>query len=517
MLWNDIIRTALLGTDQSVLPASVTAFLQAQGVAGADHAPAGLLAMAAVLDRQFAKAGVCAEVLSPESWPVPPEVPAEGRGGLRPFPAGVSSLAEKILEGEDDLLLHFLADRLKAGGYAFPAEYLPALLMRPDADGWMVRLFRQLDDVGQWLLRQHPEWRYFLTPPPADKGALGALSYRRAVRYLRLTDPDAARGQALRGWPDFSPAEKKEWLSQLAEGFTGEDQELLLRGLAESRKEVRQAAGAVWESMYAGMGDSAVWESRGVAMLGKAQGKLIVRFPESDVRERDQAQLAWDVMAWPGGEKAVYLGKVLSRVPPVCWERHLEWPPAVIVDRIWSSDWGNVLFPAMLKAASWFQDQAWQQLLLRRLFELEEGDAVRDHPAVPFFLQGLPPGMAVAAAHTYLADRRQLPEESSPVYRLLFREPAVWDPTLSVLLRDRLQQALGAYPGGRKCSRLDRQLLRWLGACTPPHAGAELAAGWPDAHLLSPAWRQEINRMWQTIRLHQELMDRLPVSPSVGP
>ncbi|MEY3051024.1 MAG: hypothetical protein RLY31_809 [Bacteroidota bacterium] len=508
MLWNDIIRTALLGTDQTVLPVSVRTLLREHGLEGGQDPPARLLAMAAVLERQLSRAGVRPGALSSSDMPTPPPADAEA---LRPFPTDALPLVGRVLEGGDDILLPSLMSRMEAGGYAFPAEYLPLLLMRPDADDKFGWLFRRLDAVGKWLLRQHPEWRFLLMPPPAEKGSLSALSYRRSVRYFRLTDASAAREQALREWSAYSPVEKKEWLSQLIHGYSDDDRVLLLRGLADSRKEVRQAAGALQASAYAGSGDVKGWESRGRSIWRTDQGRIDILIPGKEIREQDRAQLAWDDTDWPGGEQAVYLGLVLSKVPPGSWERHLGWPPAVIVDRILTCQWGNVIFPALLMAAATFRDPVWQQLLLRRLFDMDEGYDGWYHPAVTYFLRELPAAMAMAQAHDYLADRSGLPDENNPVFRLLFREPTVWDQRLSVLVGRRLQQSFGAYPGARKCTRFDRRLLRWLGGCSLPQVLPVLADGWPDAYGLPPVWKKEIHRMLRTVRLHQVLMELLPV------
>jgi hypothetical protein len=242
--WDDLLSTALVGTERRPLPAAgVPAVLAGPAGAAASADPAVALLDTAALVTVYRRAGMTAG----RGVPVPAAAPDEE------LPVAPVAAADRLagLLGADPtgLVAEWLGLAAERGVLA-PPELLPALL---DLGRRQTELRASLVRVGgrrvRWLAAQHPDWAYLTRiaggaagPDPAawEFGDVGSrLDHLRAVR---AGDPAAGRELLAGGWATEGPAERAALLDALAVGLSAADEEFLEAALDDRRKEVREAA-----------------------------------------------------------------------------------------------------------------------------------------------------------------------------------------------------------------------------------------------------------------------------------
>lgn len=154
-MWQNLVKTALLGTARSQLPAETLAQLEQQGIDISSNSTQIVLESAAVLG-QMRKAGWVLEYYE-GNLPEPRITEAEHFCGQR-----AAKHLKEILEGPyRKLLPEFIFLAAKAQRIILP-EYLPALF---GACARNKPLWKTAEPIigshGRWLLQQNPVWKKF--------------------------------------------------------------------------------------------------------------------------------------------------------------------------------------------------------------------------------------------------------------------------------------------------------------------------------------------------------------------
>jgi hypothetical protein len=235
-----------------------------------------------------------------------------------------------------------------------------------------------LGERGRWLAQQNPDWHAVLAPeqPAKDLGAweTGTLAQRkRFIGQLRQTDAALARqllGAALPAEPATTQA---ALLGELAPTIEAADAALLTAYLSAKIKEVRQTVVPLLVRLPQSELLARLWQraapylSLKRPLLGRT--KLLVTLPES-----------WD-KAWQadgieqkttsiegGGERAGWLGQLLSLLPPSRWIAHLGVSAEELLDLAAETEWHTLLLRAWARATYLHQEKAFAAPLLLRHF-----------------------------------------------------------------------------------------------------------------------------------------------------
>src|SRR5207249_2180926 len=193
--WDELVSTALVGTERRPVPEATAAGL---GVAGGD--PAALLLDRAALLAAERRAGQVARRLAP----LPP-APEERSPPARP--AAARRLA-RILAGDHLEVLPEWLEAAAARAVRPPADLLPDLLGLGRRDrSRRPAIAAVAGRRGRWLAGLNPEWAYLLAEsdpggePDSDAWELGDAGQRREhLARLRAADPDAARETLAASW-----------------------------------------------------------------------------------------------------------------------------------------------------------------------------------------------------------------------------------------------------------------------------------------------------------------------------
>ncbi|MFD9097076.1 DUF5691 domain-containing protein [Streptomyces collinus] len=377
--WEDLVTTALLGTDR-----------RPPAVAPGGQAPAALLDAAAVATVRR-RAGLRPGPAAPRPEPAPrdprPALPAAAARRLAILLADRPGGGSGGRRGSSPDLIELLPQWLAAAGahgYAAPPQALPALLdaargrtdLRPAALAFA-------GPRALWLARLNPDWRFALRsapgggttlPDPADEDAVrrlweeGLFAERVALlAALRARTPAPARELLASTWTTERAEDRLMFLDSLRTGLSLEDEPFLEQALGDRSRNVRSTAAELLSTLpgSALAGRMAVRAAACVAVdrTGNSPTVVVEAPPECDPgMERD------GVAARPPtgrGERSWWLGQLVEAAPLDIWAGRLGGrTPEQIVALPVADDWQAELHAAWCRAAVRQRDTAWSRALL---------------------------------------------------------------------------------------------------------------------------------------------------------
>ena len=472
-LWNEILQTAILGTERKplMLPgpaANDAAGTLLAGLATQDPA-AQLLGAAAIvsLTSRAAMAGLP---------PVPP--PATSPEETLPAaPPMAARLLEKLLDTRPALVPEF-CEVCAAANFRLPDSLLPRLLaFAQTRQAARQSISPVLGQRGAWLARQNPDWAF---AAPAVLTAAVTASQDDAVwqtgtreqrlRFLgelRSRDAAAARRLVETAWSQEDPDMRAEILKNLAEGLSLADEPLLETGLDDRRKEVRTAA----QALLIRLPQSALANrllARALAcckftetkpgLMARLTGSgplltLEVELPAACDKAMERDGIAAKVPAHLKiGERNWWFRQILAAVPPSSFVAATGFPAGSIDKAVQTSDFAQEIRDSWHEATKRCHDPDWAYHLyvqntlqyrdllpVLRPEQREEIllDIIAKSPTTEIsaiceqllaFENGIPPRIARAAANYLREAVLQAPANISPWYlpweELAYRFPA---------------------------------------------------------------------------------------------
>ncbi|MGW7204093.1 DUF5691 domain-containing protein [Streptomyces sp. NPDC054837] len=379
-VWEELVTTALLGTDRRTPP----------GAAPGRAAPVALLDEAATQTvRRRAGLRPAPAAARPEPAPADPrpalpaaaarrlslllaDRPGTGGGGRR-------GTAPDLME----LLPQWLATA-NARGFAAPPEMLPALLdaargrtdLRPAALAFA-------GPRAVWLARLNPDWRFALRAAPGGDPALphprdtdrvrqlwqeGLFAERVALlAAIRAREPAAARELLATTWATERAEDRLMFLDSLRTGLGADDEPFLEQALADRSRNVRATAAELLSALP-GSALAARMAVRATACVALDRTRetptITVEAPfECDASmERDGV-----VLKAPAGrgERSWWFGQLVEAAPLGTWAARLGGrSPQEIVALPVTDDWRPELHAAWCRAAVRQRDAAWARALL---------------------------------------------------------------------------------------------------------------------------------------------------------
>ncbi|MFH0174429.1 DUF5691 domain-containing protein [Streptomyces cacaoi] len=378
--WDDLVTTALLGTDRRTPP----------GATPGRAAPAALLDAAAaetVRRRAGLRPGRAAPPPAPAAEDPRPALPVAAARRLAFLLADRPGTGAGGRRGTAPDLMELLPQWLtavNARGFAAPAESLPALLdaargrtdLRPAA----------LEFAGPralWLARLNSDWRFALRATPGGGTSLpGPAETERAetlwqeglfaervalLASIRFRDPDAARELLAASWSTERAEDRLMFLDSLRTGLGPRDEPFLEQALTDRSRNVRATAAELLSALP-GSALAARMAVRAGACVAVDHTldtpTLLVEAPhECDAAmERDGVS----AKAPPGrGERSWWFGQLVEAAPLATWPARLGGrTPEQIVALPVADDWLGELHAAWCRAAVRQRDADWSRALL---------------------------------------------------------------------------------------------------------------------------------------------------------
>ncbi|MFE2374777.1 DUF5691 domain-containing protein [Streptomyces sp. NPDC059398] len=510
MTWEELVTSALLGTDRRPTSAGDFPLLDA-----------------AALQTVRRRAGLLPAVAAVPPPPAPddprPEPPEPARRRLAQLLAGRSGpqgsggrrgAAPDLTE----LLPQWLAVALRHG-YRAPASQLDALLdaarsrtdLRPQALAFA-------GARGLWLARLNPEWKFALRSTPGGAG-LPAPTDTEAVRNLweeglfaervalltavRSDAPAAGIDLLTTTWSTERAEDRLMFLDSLRTDLVVEDEPFLERALADRSRNVRSTAAELLSALptsalAARMADRAM---TCISLdLSEDQARISVEAPH----ECDAAMQRDGVSAVPPGgrgERSWWLGQLVEAAPLGVWSSRLGGrPPGRIVALPVADGWGEELHAAWCRAAVRQRDTAWSRALL-------SGPGTASLAERAKLLAALPEGERACWVAEFIAGNGL-----SEAFQLLAVCDVPWSEPLGRAVMDALEIArdAGSYPWSfsgvmglaeRCLNPMEASRLEALTAIPDEPEGASPGAG--------GYWSEAFQRLVSTLRLRAAMAAEL--------
>lgn len=363
-LWNDIINTALLGTEKKPLtpqfgptaPHGSPSALQADP-ASPQQAPETALrqAMAQIstqpgLDKEEQFLQLAALTFNVrQSGTKPLHQPT-----LKATPAAPESqpycsqraaqVLKDILEAESQPLVNLWLERCIATNQLATPELVPTLLNRAIQH----KDIRQAVTTvcgrrGEWLSRFNPAWEFSSTTDEEQLWQTGTLDQRKAaLQQMRQQDPAKAREWLEQSWPEENANTRAELLKQLDGTVQPEDEPFLISAGNEKSQKVKDAAISLLQQLpssslvknYAETAATMVTLKKEKALLGLST-KTTLHIQPAPMPEKANHLPGIDYLSndkfFKDEEFVLY--QLIQRIPPAFWEQHLALSPAEILNR----------------------------------------------------------------------------------------------------------------------------------------------------------------------------------------
>ncbi|MFH0516718.1 DUF5691 domain-containing protein [Streptomyces sp. M41] len=378
--WEDLVTTALLGTDRRPPPdrppgrEAPVALLDAAAMetvrrrAGLRPAPAARRPQPAPDDPRPALPPAAARRLAM----LLADRPGAGGGGRRGTAPDLMELLPQWLATAND------------HGFAPPPQALPALLdaargrtdLRPAA-------LRFAGSRAVWLARLNPDWRFALRAAPGGGAALPHLDDAAEVQQLwqeglfaervallaaiRARKPAAARELLTTTWATERAEDRLMFLDSLRTGLSPQDEPFLEQALADRSRNVRATAAELLSALP-GSALAARMAVRAGACVALDRTQDLPTISVEAPHECDAGVERDGVVskAPPGrGERSWWFGQLVEAAPLGAWPGRLGGrTPQEIVALPVADDWQGELHAAWCRAAVRQRDGEWARALL---------------------------------------------------------------------------------------------------------------------------------------------------------
>jgi len=507
MLWNELVKVALLGTDRAQLSAKTLQQLEELGVDTAE-APERVLLEGAAIASSMQKAG-----LPLETWKEPIPLASEPDQTIPPGKTIAALLSQIIRWENEDLLVDFL-NQLAHSNRRLPLEHLPYLMER------LLRtpsLWSLIDPVlgkkGAWAIRQHPEWRTQIEMPLPAQWSAGAKPQRRALlKAVRERSPEEGIELLRSEWEKETPADKAYFLKLLHAQLSSTDEDFLEECLDDRRKEVRNEAAyllgylpysALVRRMKDRLATLIVMKS-----LKNGKWKMEITLPEQydNVWIRDGLNLK---LQWPkGGIKASRLWQMLAVVPPVYWLEKFEVPPGELLKISPSSDWGSVFLQGIIDALAKHPHPGWTEAILTTWIKQYDDlfwETINITPLLPNISNEFFNTICLAA----MRKTEESISEEEPAALLLQLEGQIWSEEVSRMASRKTQEWIAAEGYGFSLTPHYKNILKRAAYAIPPSLFETISRIWRQSTRYWPGWEREVQLFLATLGFRKKMYEEM--------
>ena len=503
MLWQDLVKNALLGIENTSFAQPSLDKLAQLGVDTAREAPL-LLADGAALLAQMRRAGFLLHDFEGE-MPMPGAATNANSASLK-----IAHLLSLMLTGPHMAVLPEFLYLLKKSGKKLPTSEIPALMTLPDLPKLWPQIEPLLDEAGRWLLGQHPTWSAHLQDPQQFNWQTGTRTERLAqLKFWRNESPVFGLELLNSTWDSESYVDKAAFLALLEIGLSASDEPFLERCLDDRRKEVRQAAAPLLAKIPSSKLAQRMAKRAADCLVSKDSSlKINIGEEPDDAAQRDGILKIHP--GWAGGAKAGHLGQLVSLVQPSHWEAYFEKTPAEVLALFSKTDWSETLIRGCLEATVFHQNPVWATALFEFL-QKNETLWVWQLPVASHLGPLLPPSEAARLALKFLNETTSLPNETSPLFQLLKDNSANWPDELSLLIVNRFRMEI--VKDYRQIWQLQHlsAYLQMLGLRCNPALFDQLQTGWSNDSVQWRFWEKPVEDALTRLLFRREMAEAMSV------
>ena len=517
IVWEDLLKTALLGTDRQrapvnaggATPAAIASTLSLLPQARPD---AALLAAAAVVSTSLRAGRIAPVDASIRQHPPcdPDEAPAPGVRAEQ-------QLRRTLVGDHRDLLPEWLA-ACAAASRRVPATSLPALreVARLHTE-YRDALLPVLGKRGRWLAAQNPDWSYAAGAAGAasdtgDADALWQTGDRAArlslLKSLRHSNPSCARALVESTWSREPADDRARFLGAMETGLSLSDEPLLEAALDDRSKEVRRTAAALLARLPNSQLVRRMTE-RARPLLAWKPGKkpkVEVTLPPAPDKAAERDGVEPKPSQTRFGRKQWWMWQTLAAVPPSIWSKQWGAGPAGIIAAVGKNDFENMLVTGWAQAAARHGDAAWAEAIL----STEAATVVEwaGQELAGQLVALLPDARRDALLLDQLAAdaRHERGGEDSAALVMLQSHAGPWSRNLSRAVVERVRDIIRRPP---LTDWVGSTLLREAATRVPPDMLDELTAGWPENVKTWDQWKRMVDEFLSTVQFRRDMLEEI--------
>lgn len=506
MLWNELVKLALLGTDRSTLSPAMKVELQSYGIDTEKEITEVVLESAA-LQAPLQKAG-----FQPKKWEGK-NLPESSEETLANCSIKSANHLNLILSGRYPYALTEFVQTMADYNKCLPAELLPDLLDKclKDENLWQ-KLAPTIGNRGYWLIGLNPAWQKLAIEVSQEKWELGTKAERVAIlKKLRKENSTEGLKYLLSTWAEDGLAEKAAFLKCLAIGLSDVDEVFLEECLDFPRKEIRETAAMLLSELPNSQLQQRIFAYlKTTIKIGKENGVekpvIVLPIPKDKALIRDgiSPKRKWK----KGGATTGMLYQMVAIFPPQKWEQLFQKTPEQILRFFTKSEWSMMLIEGVATAAAIHNADEWKAAILHFWLAHYTQRNWTQLDVQPI-LGELPNAVYNETLFEKLKAIRTLPEEQSPLMQLLQKEGYVWDEKLTKIVMTQLQEWITNNASYSWSGLTYRKMLNQAAYSIHPQMEKSLSKFWMGDHRNWAGWEKDIQQFLMILSFRKEMLEEL--------
>ena len=502
MVWKDIVKIALIGTERGQMSDSLKKELESFGInTNADSAE--IILKASALLSKMKRAGY-----QPIKNTTVVAAPASAENQAICNKKSVRYLMLILSGNYKEALPEFLSV-LAETGKRLPEEVLPDVLEMGKKKQEQWNLLRKIiGERGEWLVRQNPDWQYIIFNTDIEKWETGTKPERLALlRHWRTAEPQKAVEMLEATWKFENINDKLDFLKILNINLSISDEAFLEKSLDAKRKEERKLAAKLLSKLPESQLVQRMY-ARIEPLLTIQKKQLHVQLPNeiNEAAQRDGIDIRTQWIR--GGVKASRLGQMLAIIPPQMLETHFDRTPQKVLELYWKSDWRELLFQSVLESTAIHNNQFWTDTIFTFWHEKARKEDLSDFINLTPLLGNISENLFNKIGMMGLSNANTLLEEGHPVIQLLKLSPHKWQPQLTKVFIIGLQSwmtSATAYWSGWHY----KAILKKAAYCSDPSLVSQLEMNWPRNQRIWGFWEKEVEEFLNVLRFRKEMLEEL--------
>ena len=431
-MWQNIIKTALIGTQRGKISESDKMALAEIGVK-TDAEPAKIVLQAAALLGQMQRVG---KELPKRKGGLPtasPDETLETCSDKAAYNLALMLSSEEFAPALPEFLRH-----LENADKVLPPEALPQVLNQclVDNDLWEA-IQSAVGERGKWLALQHPQWKNLVAQPKFENWDIGTKAERLSLlQFLRKQNPQKAIELIESTWTEDSFQDRQYFLDTLYVNLSENDAAFLEFCLDDSRKEIRQIAALLLSKIENSALNERLFQEALLMIQLKSRTfkkpKLAISIPDDFKKEWKRDGIHEKSHLFQFGQKANWLGQIIQKIPPQKWDEYFKTSPEETLDIFLRSDWSELLLQALINATGEHCNTFWAEAILTFWMKKRNKNRFQNVSIQPLF-KAVSKSLFNKMCLLELTQRNGYLDDSEDVIQLLmtFGDKYVWEDSLA--------------------------------------------------------------------------------------
>ena len=499
-MWNELVKTTLLGTERTEVSDELETFLKQCKLAPAKSSEEELLQLLSVY--------ATAQKAKIQTKKIDISLPVETKEDTQPCSAEAAKKLQLILKGTYAAALPEFFYLLSKKELTLPPSALPDLFEKSltDAKLWK-QIQKFMPPFGEWLLHQNESWAPIWLTEKSIKWEQASPTQRvRYITQIRKGDaPNSAIEILSDTWQDLDWKRRLEFLKPFENGLSIADEPFLTKVLKEKRKDLRQVAMNLLLQITDSELSIQLFDYLKEHIAFKS-GKLKINIPEADKNPFADVVNFSKKEKLKEGIRVAALAQLFAKSDLKKWEAHFGLDAPSIVQLFLRSDYRTAFAERLIEAARQQKNETWTIPLLD--YWLKEKSNLN---WLEFKILDLIPLLSDAPfnhlAKTCLPKEERLLYEQEPLFLFLINSNQFWKDDLSLAVLLPLKKHISELSQFDWSTWHYKDLLQNATYRINPKLNLEFEKGWESFASGWEMWQTEVEQFLGGLRFRKQLYE----------